>query len=110
MKTISEKNVSMVNQFTLENLVNGRAWIEGQGWQDIKVDEDFYNKSINQLVDLIGGREKTKQQVRFNLRNTPFHHWSANRFIYSLHRNVWEYVAGQDYTSEMATIRNHVKK
>lgn len=111
MKTINKNNVEkLVNQFTLENLTTGRAYLKNGGWSDIKIDEDFKEESINQILDVLGGWEKTKEAMRFNIRNTPISAWFASRIVYEPKRNTWTYVAGQDYPSELATIRKQLSK
>ncbi|WP_294203083.1 hypothetical protein [uncultured Chryseobacterium sp.] len=108
---ITEKNVSeKVKQFNAGNLTTGRAYIIGEGWQDIQIDEAFYNKSIGEIVALIGGRPETAAKVKFKLRNEPFHHWSASRFVWEESLQRWAYIAGQDYPAEITQIRNFLKK
>jgi hypothetical protein len=111
MKTINKTNVQKrVNQFTLENLTTSRAYIIGEGWQTIKVNENFFNESIEQITDLIGGFDKTKRAVKFTLRNTPIYQWFASRIVYEPKRKAWYYIAGQDYYNELKQIRKELTK
>jgi len=111
MKTINGKNVAkLVNQFTLENLTTERAYLIGLGWNDIKIDEDFKKESVSQIVELLGGRQATKDRIKFVIRNTPVSSWFAQRIIFEPLRNKWVYIAGQDYPSELQEIRNQLKK
>ena len=111
MKNINKSNVSkLVRQFTLENLTTERAYLNGSGWNDIKVDESFKDESIEQIVNLLGGRTKTKETIKHALKNTHIHNWFATRIVYEPLRNSWTYTAGQDYPSELATIRKELTK
>lgn len=111
MKTINSKNVSkLVNQFKLENLTTERACLIASGWENIKIDEDFKKESVSQIVELLGGRQATKDRIKFVIRNTPIHNWFAQRIVFEPLRNKWVYIAGQDYPSELQEIRNTLKK
>ncbi len=111
MKTINAKNVEkLVEQFTLENLSTDRAVIIGIGWDNIKIDPDFKKDSIEQIVQLIGGSQKTKDRIKFIIRNTPIHAWYSSRIVFEPDRNRWAYISGQEYVQEIISIRNHLKK
>lgn len=111
MKTINRKNVSkLVNNFTLENLTTERACLISEGWSNIKIDVDFKRESIEEIANLIGGVKKTKDRIKFVLRNTPVSEWFASRIIFESLYNRWEYVSGQDTATEKAEIRNTLKK
>ena len=111
MLEINIKNVStLIDQFDLGDLTTERAHLKNIGWSDIKIEDSFYLNSINEIVELIGGREKTKKTVRFRLKNEPCHHWCSEHFVWSESRQVWTYVAGQDYDSEIKQIRRHFTK
>jgi len=106
---ITQKNVSnRVQQFSLDNLTTSRAYINGKGWKNIDIDGDFFDWSVNQIVDLLGGRETTKNAVRFALRNTPINGWFARRIVFNEMRNTWEYIAGQDYPAEIRAIKKQI--
>ena len=111
MKTLNKKNVSkLVNQFTLENLTTERACLIAGGWQNIKIDEDFKNESISQIVNLLGGIKATKEKIKFVIKNTPVSSWFASRIVFEPLINKWTYIAGQDYPAELQEIRNQLKK
>lgn len=111
MKTITRKNVSQrITQFNAEHLTTARANIKNDGWQNIKIENGFHQESINEIIALIGGRNKTQKIMKLKLENEPFHHWSATRFIYDYNNQQWKYVAGQDYNSEMKEIRKYFAK
>jgi hypothetical protein len=107
---ITKENVhNHVDQFNLHNLVHNRVPLKDKGWTDISIDEDFFNESINDIAELVGGRAKTKEIVRFNLRNKPVSNWFTNRIVLTP-KNVWTYIVGQDYTAEMKEIRKQLKQ
>lgn len=98
---------NIVSQFTLEHLTTGRVPILGNGWTDVKIEEEFKNRSINEIVELIGGHQKTRDKVRFQLRNEPQHAWFADRFVYEGIKRGWVYIDGQDGKYEKQHVRNH---
>lgn len=107
---ITKENVhNHVEQFNLHHLIHQRAHLNEKGWTDIAIDQSFFDKSIDDVVDLIGGRGNTKEEIKFKLRNQPVSAWFTNRFIFSPY-NIWVYVAGQDYVAEMSEIRKYLKK
>ena len=105
---ITKANVHKnVDQFNLHNLVHNRVHLKEKGWTDISIDEDFFNESVTDIADLVGGRTKTKEIARFNLRNKPVSNWFTNRIVLTPN-NVWTYIGGQDYTAEMKEIRKQL--
>ena len=111
MKIITKQNVhKLTNNFTLESLTTNSVNLIDGGWSDVKIDPDFYEESIENIVWLLGGREATKQKVRFALRNTPVYGWFASRIVYCPHANRWTYTAGQDYPNELRLIRKELTK
>lgn len=103
---ITKTNVSdKVKQFNLENLNHNRASINGIGWTDIAIDESFKAESLQKIADIIGGRKATKVKVLRNLTNNKVNGWFMQRFIYMPKYGRWSYCAGQDYVSEIASIR-----
>lgn len=111
--TIGYDNVEeLVNQFNMHHLTCERTSIktEGRGYQDIKIDETFRNNAINELVELVGGHKKTRDKVRFQLRNEPQHTWFADRFVYEGIKRGWVYIDGQDGRREKQMIRNYFNR
>lgn len=101
---INKENVNkLTNNFTLGNLTTRRACINGIGWDDIKIDESFFNESIDNIANLLGGRQKTKETIKFKLRNEPIYEWFGSRIVFN--NNKWEYVSGQNYSGELTQIR-----
>src|SRR5690606_8680279 len=105
MKITKQNVLDKVTQFNLEHLNHNRASINGIGWTDIAIDETFKAESLQQIVDIIGGRESTKAKVLHNLTSNKVNGWFMNRFIYIPKYDRWSYVAGQDYVGEIASIR-----
>lgn len=103
---ITKTNVSdRVTQFNLESLNHNRAYVNGIGWTDIAIEENFKAESLQQIADIIGGRKATKAKVLHNLTNNKVSGWFMNRFIYMPKYDIWSYCAGQDYVSEITSIR-----
>lgn len=111
MIKINQNNVGKkIMQFNLEHLTCERANIIGVGWENIKIDPEFKEKAIDEIVELLGGRQATKDRIRFVIKNTPVHAWFASRIYFNASRQRWEYIAGQDYPREITEIRNQLKK
>lgn len=113
IRTIGYNNVKeLVGQFNMHHLTCERAPIktDGRGYQDIKIDETFRNNAIDELVELVGGHKKTRDKVRFQLRNEPQHAWYSIRFVYCPKRRKWEYIDAQDGAYEKQWIRNYFNK
>lgn len=91
-------------QLNLEILLNRRA-----NFGDFTMEEDEFRNQINTIVDeVLGGWNKHKYVLKYQLNNIPLSHWGFERIIYNGKR--WQYVAGQDYTNELKQIRNFIKK
>lgn len=114
MKTINQNTaLTLVEQFNLGHLCNGRAPLISGGWSDVRIDPRFRESAIDAVISLLNIRKDANaQHVRYKLRNEPLHTWFANRFVYVQHNGVsrWQYVAGQDYTTEIANIRRELYK
>ena len=95
-------------QLNLEILLNRRANF-GNGWEDFTMEEYEFRDQINTIVDeVLGGWQKHKYALKYQLNNIPLSHWGFQRIIYMGGR--WRYVAGQDYTNELKQIREFIKK
>ena len=91
-------------QMNLEILLNRRA-----NFGDFTMEEDEFRNAINYIVDeVLGGWQKHKYALKYQLNNVPLSHWGFQRIIFNGKR--WQYVAGQDYTNELKQIRNFIKK
>ena len=90
-------------QMNLEILLNRRA-----NFGDFTMEEGEFRNQINLIVDdVLGGWQKHKYALKYQLNNIPLSHWGFGRIIYMGGR--WRYVAGQDYTNELKQIRNFIK-
>lgn len=95
-------------QLNLQILLNRRANF-GNGWEDFTMEEDEFRNQINTIVDeVLGGWNKHKYALKYQLNNAPLSHWGFSRIIFNGKR--WQYVAGQDYTNELKQIREFIKK
>ena len=95
-------------QLNLEILLNRRANF-GNGWEDFTMEEDEFRNQINYIVDeVLGGWQKHKYSLKYQLNNVPLSHQGFSRIIYMGGR--WRYVAGQDCTNELKQIREFIKK
>jgi hypothetical protein len=88
---------------TLQNIKSGRIRIDN--WQDW--DYQLTDKDIEQICSVLGGWERTKNIIANRLRSlkTLPSNWCFDRIHYCRHSKRWAYCAGQDYPSELATIR-----
>ena len=95
-------------QLNLEILLNRRANF-GNGWEDFTMEEDEFRNQIDYIVDeVLGGWQKHKYSLKYQLNNVPLQHWGFSRIIFNGKR--WQYVAGQDGQNELTQIRNFIKK
>lgn len=105
MYTIDKNTLEKVNNFTLYNMLTKRVNINGEGWQHVEIDEQFFNESINQIVSLIGGRKETKEKIKHILSNNIVTGWFTERITFCKHTNKFDYTAGQNYPAELQSIR-----
>ena len=91
-------------QLNLQILLNRRA-----NFGDFTMEEDEFRNQIDYIVDnVLGGWQKHKYALKYQLNNIPLSHWGFQRIIFNGKR--WQYVSGQDYTNELKQIRNFIKK
>ena len=111
------------HQVTAQELLNGRGYTKKNGWTDVKLKPEFRAQLIEDLLDCMGGQEKTKRACRFTLeRETPQHWWLGRAVVYeykyrnpkdkrkTIHRIGITYIAGQDQTWENREIRKHLSR
>lgn len=99
-------------QLNAQEVINRREHVNDE-WQDIELTQDFMSEFIESIVDLLGGRNNTKSDIRFNLRRSTPQHWGLSRIVlckYGENPARWSYIAGQDYPSEISTIRKYLSK
>lgn len=94
---------------TLSNYISGRYINENtRSWEDLN--EDLTHQDCEDIANLLGGWSKTRFLVenilRFHLKSIP--NVGILERVYK-DSNGWQYCAGQCYTSELATVRNHIK-
>ena len=95
-------------QLNLQILLNRRANF-GNGWEDFSMEDEEFRNAINYIVDeVLGGWQKHKYSLKYQLNNVPLQHWGFQRIIFNGKR--WQYVAGQDGQNELTQIRNFIKK
>lgn len=65
------------HQITAQELLNGRAYLEGKGWSTIRLTYEFKSWLCDTLAGKIGGRGNTMQNTRAKLmRQTVPQHWA----------------------------------
>lgn len=90
---------------TLQNIKSGRIRSIESGWTDW--DYQLTDEDIIQIVEVLGGWEKTQNRIAGKLRrlSTLPSNWCFDRIHFCKHSKRWAYCAGQDYPAELATIR-----
>ena len=95
-------------QLTFEMLLNQRAYF-GKGWEYFNISDEVKRETISLVIDeVLGGWKKHKDTMNYVLNNVPLSHWGLQRILYS--NNRWSYCAGQDYSSELKSIREYIRK
>lgn len=91
-------------QLNLQILLNRRA-----NFGDFTMEEDEFRNQIVSIVDeVLGGWQKHKYALKYQLNNIPLSHWGLSRIIYTGKR--WIYAPGQDGQTELKQIRNYIRK
>lgn len=99
-------------QISAQQLLNGRMHLKTTGWSKVKLTDEFKDRLIDDLVEEIGGHERTKRDVRITLKFENPQHWALDRFFVSKYKKCdakISYCAGQCHTSEMRELRNKLK-
>lgn len=116
MKTFSNLNdlfnASKGGQITAQNIINERAYINGE-YQDIQINEELKKLVCRQISQLLGGRIKTRTNVYYTLLNGRPQHWGLERIHLENYHDTeasLHYCAGQDYPYEIAEIRKYLSK
>lgn len=120
-KTVTYKNIknlishSRHKEISLCDLLRGSFNHKELGWTKFKLRESV---NVDHIAEYIGGRGDTVSRISQNL-DYNINYDSDNiekcgildRMIYdgSEYRNGWHYITGQDFPSEMATIRKVLK-
>ena len=96
------------NSITLDDLISGRFYHTKKGYSDLIIDD----YKLDDLCDILGGRGKSKERIKKFL--SP--HYIKDLKSYGIFSRVvfnkygWQYVAGQDYVPELATVRKLIKE
>lgn len=116
MKTFKSLNqlfaAAKKHQITAQELINERSFVFGQ-WQNIKLTDELKNEVINQILSILGGWEKNKKYIEYNLRNSSPQHWGLTRILlskYGKNNASFSYCAGQSYPDELKSIRKYLQK
>jgi len=109
--TLDEIFDNATGQITAQQLINERAHICGE-WQNIKLSDELKRELSILITEICGGQEKTKSYVKYTLNNSSPQHWGLDRIILSRYGATakFSYCAGQDYLSELSTIRKFLSK
>ena len=100
------------NQVTAQQVINQRLYNKVTSWTDVIIDGELLSKMANEVSQLLGGRGVTREAVDRNLFFNKPQHWGLERIVleqYGDNPPRWAYIAGQDYTAEVRTIRNYLK-
>lgn len=101
-KTIKGMARQSFMQFTFDNVQAGHLYVERKGWIRATLTNEALIAARQQIADILGGRDR--ERILRALNSTPSH-WSFSRFIWNAQNNNFYYCAGQDYPSELASIR-----
>lgn len=108
MIRIDGNNVSQLCiQFTAYNMLSQRALIQGKH-EKLEVEREFYLKSIDSIVAILGGISSTREYVRWVLRwrSESIPSWVLDNFVYV--NGAWHYNSGQSYPDEIQVRRTHL--
>ncbi|MBG24188.1 MAG: hypothetical protein CMF22_12135 [Idiomarinaceae bacterium] len=105
------KSISAIKRnarhLSLDNFVCRRVLVKS-GWKDISREVCLEDSDVDAIADIVtkGCRVDTLRRVRTALRNLDDIDSAGilSRLTYDK-RHGWSYVAGQDYTAEMRTLR-----
>ena len=103
---------SKFNQITFNNLLSKRYNNTTDGWIELPYDIQL---ELNVLFrTFLRTRTRLNSQMDEAIKYASFDNLKQygifDRLVYSTTRNKVEYIAGQDYISELNTIKNEIKK
>lgn len=113
MKTITSHKQAIDlarQQVNAQDLINGRLCTD-EGWEDVELSWEYRKELAQEVADILGGWNVTKKSICNNILNGKPQHWGLSRVIlesYNDNPRLY-YCAGQDYPSELATIRKALK-
>jgi hypothetical protein len=100
------------HQVTGQELLNGRTWTKKHGWSKVTLKPEFREQVINDIVNLFGGINRTKNNIRRNLTHERRQHWGLDRVLlvkYGKNPARLTYCVGQDQNWENNVIRGALK-
>jgi len=98
-----------VQQLSVQQLINKRAYFNTgkSGHNDFNF--ELTDDLINDVVDILGGTPRTKENIFYTLKNDTPQHWGLGRIFYSETTKRFSYCAGQDYPAELNQIRTFLR-
>ena len=112
LKTLEQIKRFESTQVTVQQLLNGRMYLKGKGWSDVRLTDDLKKSICDDVSELLGGRGKTKSNVFTSLMYNNIQHWGLDRIFlekYGKSEPRFVYCAGQDMTYELNQIRTALK-
>ena len=109
MKQLSAKS----KQVSLYNVLSGRIWDdEKREWVTYFIHPNLKSEICKIIGSKLQGRIYNYADMLEWAIVNKYKHPLMERFILSTHNNKtrWEYVAGQDYNSELAVFRTWLRK
>lgn len=99
-------------QFTAQDFLDRQVFTEKKGWVKLEYSSEMRENFSIEISELLGGWEKTKNCIYSFLRYNRVNHWGLQRIMLTERSEGfgWHYCSGQDYPSEIKTIRNFLKK
>ena len=100
------------HQVTAQQVLNRQIYIDGKGWQTVQVSPELRLQLAHNIAALLGGYQATQERVANNLYHNNLQHWGLSRIFFQQPDGKvrLNYCAGQDYPSEIASIRTYLKK
>lgn len=99
-------------ELTAQQLINKRVYLKGEGWSDIELTTELKDYICSEIVEILGGRQTTKQSIKNTLLYSTPQHWGLDRIHVDRYNDGFiniNYCAGQDYPIEIKTIRKFLK-
>ena len=111
-ETLDQLKQAETGQLTAQQLLNGRAHVNGQ-WQNIEVSDELRTVVIDAIVTMVGGRGDTPNTVRYRLKRERPQHWALGRIFIEKDGDKpaqLYYCAGQEQAYEMKCLRDYLRR
>ena len=111
-ETLDQLKAAESGQITAQEILNGRAHVNGQ-WQNIEVSDELRTVVIEAIVRMVGGRGDTPNTVRWRLKVERPQHWALGRIFivkYDDRPARLRYFAGQDQAYEVKCLRDYLRR